>query len=211
MRGDAEAAIGDLFNWFKGSNKPLPEHKTFMVRDIGATEDGITSVDARFKFGTSQDEKQGSVTYFRAVWPTVMPMGKGPTAEIAYDRAALDALWPLEVGKESAGGGVINMVCSEEPGPITMMFQCQASERIPLGKVTWTARVEGWEDVVVPAGVFPAYVIRQEEEMELEMFNRPMKRGGTITWWYAPEVAWWVRRTREDGEKLQILEAEAIE
>ena len=208
---EMEAAIGDLINFFKPSAEPLPRQRTFMVREIGATEDGVTSVEARLKFETSQARQQGRVTHFRAMWPTVMPMGQGPTAEIAYDRSALDGLWPLEAGKESAGGGAINMICPDEVGPVTMMFQCQAGERIPLGKVTWSARVAGWEEAVVPAGVFPAYVIEYEEMVELEMFHRPMKRGGTVTWWYAPEVAWWVKRTRQDEENLQILEADAIE
>lgn len=58
-------------------------------------------------------------------------------------------------------------------------------------------RVEGWEEIKVPAGTFKALKISISRTLE----SAPMGAGGRrgtrpfqVTFWYSPEVRWFVRR-----------------
>ena len=49
----------------------------------------------------------------------------------------------------------------------------------------------GWEDITVPAGTFHALKI--EGKGSYERLDSGAKGAESITYWYAPEVARWVR------------------
>ncbi len=207
---EMEAAIMDLVNFFRAEVLPLPESKRFITRTIGATDADITTVNALLTH--SSDGNNRDVTYYRALWPTVFPMGSGgPTLDMAYDKEALAGVWPLEVGRETQGGGALNLVCPDEPTPMSAMLQCEPGGLIPMGKLGWSVKVERFEDVAVPAGIFGAYVVTYVEKTELQMFGQTMAREVATTFWYSPEHRWWLKRESEFQGKVNISVAVSIE
>ncbi len=214
-KDEMEEAIGDLIVWFKApkrERKPLPAHKTFLHREIVSTEDSTTAVTAQVLSspGSTSGESR-TVTYYRSLWPTIMPAGRGPTLRVDYDRAALDGLWPLEPGKTGTGTASLNMICPGAGDPMAAMLQCQEGEAIPMGKIDWQANVVKWEDIVVPAGAMRTMEIRYNENVELNFLGRPLKRQAATTWWFSPELGWWVKRVRQENENVDLAEAERIE
>ena len=129
----------------------------------------------------------------------------------ALEHAPIDAQWPLKAGTEGSGSGVLELVC---PDPLTeqsQFFGCKKpGDRLPMGTLDWKGSVGGREQVVVPAGVFEVVLIRAVESLEITMFGRSRKSRSVVTWWYAPEVRWWVKRTREVEGRLITDEAESI-
>jgi hypothetical protein len=58
-------------------------------------------------------------------------------------------------------------------------------------------RVEGWEEIKVPAGTFKTLKVsnaRTVEATPLGAGGRSVMRAFQVTFWYAPEVRWFVRR-----------------
>ena len=203
-----EEAIEDLINFFRPVVKPLPERRSFVSRTAGATEADITTVSTVQTHATNAEAQ--AVDYFRAIFPTVIPGGQGPDLHIARQLEALAGLWPLKAGASAAGSGDIFVVCPES-GPMVMMLQCAPDEQVPMGNVDWKTTVEGWEDVVVPAGTFGAYRIRHSEQTTINMFGRPIQRQDEFTLWYSPQHKWWLKREVAAQDKVSLSLATEIE
>jgi len=211
---EMEEAIGGLVGFFKRKLLPLPKHKTFMVREVTAGAGDTTTIKPTRKYPAIDRKKPpvATIDYYRTLFPTVLPMGNtGQVLMIEHDRAPLNTIWPLKVGNKSAGGAKLFFVGPDPLTPQAKFFGCKKpGDKIPFGQIKWTGGVVRSEKVTVPAGVFNAFVIRFEEEMEVVMMGRSKKRAAVITWWYAPSVRWWVKRTQEAGEDIVINEAETI-
>jgi len=214
-KSDMEESILELAEWFKKKRVPEPKIKLFLLRQVTAETDGVTTVEPANKY-PDIDRRKPSVTtidYYRSMWPMVFPMGNtGIVLTIELDREPLDALWPLKPGNKGTGGAKLFFI---GPDPLTEQAKflgCKKpGDRVPFGQMKWVGGVVGVEKVVVPAGVFETIVIRVEEEMEIVMMGRSRKNTSTLTWWYAPSVRWWVKRTRDVGDDLIVDEAETIE
>ena len=213
-KDDMEESIGALAGWFKKKRVPVPARRIFLIREVTAHKEGVATVRPRNKYPDIDRKKPpvATIDYYRSMWPTIFPMGRtGEALTIELERAPLDALWPLKVGTKGAGGAKLVYVGPDPLTPPAKFFGCKKpGDRIPFGQIKWTGGVVGREKVVVPAGVFQAIVIRFEEEMEIRMGGRSKKQSSTVTWWYAPSVRWWVKRTRQAGPDLIVDEAETI-
>jgi hypothetical protein len=44
----------------------------------------------------------------------------------------------------------------------------------------------------------------------MQMMGRTRKSASTVTWYYAPSVRWWVKRTREVEKDIIVDEAAEI-
>jgi len=214
-KDEMEEAIGALAGWFKKKRVPMPKRKALVVRAVIAHKDGATTVRPYNKHPDINRNKPPAETldYYRTMWPTVFPMGNtGELLTIENDPAPLDALWPLKPGTKGTGSAKLTYIGPDPLTPQAQFLGCKKpGDRIPFGTITWTGGVVAREKVVVPAGVFDTVAIRFEETMEMSMFGRTRKVSSTITWWYAPSVRWWVKRTRDIGEDIIVDEAEAIE
>ena len=211
---EMEEAIGGLAGWFKQKRVPTPRVKRFLVRKVASETGGVTTISPAHKYPDINRRKLpvATVDYYRSMWPMVFPMGNtGMALTIELDRKPLDALWPLKPGAKGAGSARLVFIGPDPLTPQAEFLGCKKpGDRVPMGQMKWTGGVVGVEKVVVPAGVFEAIVIRVEEEMEIVMMGRSKKNASTVTWWYAPSVRWWVKRTREAGTDLITDEAETI-
>ena len=213
-KDEMEEAIGGLIGWFKKKRVPKPKAKRFLIRQVIAEKDGVTTVKPANKYPDTDRRKPpvATIDYYRSMWPMLFPMGStGMALTIELDRKPLDALWPLKPGTQGAGGAKLFFVGPDPLTPQAEFFGCKKpGDRVPFGQMKWTGGVVGAEKVVVPAGVFETIVLRVEEEMEIVMMGRSRKQTSTVTWWYAPSVRWWVKRIRDTGTDLIVDEAETI-
>lgn len=92
-----------------------------------------------------------------------------PRAPAEVDSAALAALWPLEVGRET----VVDVARHGE-------------------EWEWEFRVTGTETLEVPMGTFDTYVVQAAQVPRVT--RTPGREVSTLhTWWYSPEVGAVVR------------------
>jgi hypothetical protein len=73
------------------------------------------------------------------------------------------------------------------------------------------AKVEGWEDVKVPAGTFKALKIIIARDLDgVTPAGQRILRRFSVTAWYSPEVRWFVRREQKSpsfqDETIELLE-----
>ncbi|MDP7289368.1 MAG: tetratricopeptide repeat protein, partial [Phycisphaerae bacterium] len=213
-KDEMEEAIGGLVSFFKREILPMPKSRTFIVRQVAAGKDNTTTIKPTSKYPAVDRKKPPVATmdYYRTLFPRVLPMGRsGQVLTIEHDLATIDALWPLKVGNKSAGAAKIFFVGPDPLTPPAKFFECKKpGDKIPFGQLKWSGQVVKREKVTVPAGVFDAFVIRVEDETELVMMGRSKKRSTVLTWWYAPSVRWWVKRTQEVGKDIIVNEAESI-
>ena len=73
--------------------------------------------------------------------------------------------------------------------------------------LTYSLAVDGTERIVVPLGIFDTHVVRYRELGAIEFAGRRQERTLETTWWIAPELGMWVRRTGQQGEFVVIAEA----
>jgi tetratricopeptide (TPR) repeat protein len=213
-KDEMEEAIGGLMGWFKKKRVPKPKFRAFLLREVAGGKDNLITIKPSNKYPNIDRKKAPvkEIDYYRALWPTILPMGNtGEVLDIEYEKAPLDALWPLKVGNKGKGTAKLFFVGPDPLTPPAKFFGCKKpGDRIPFGQINWTGGVTGREKVTVPAGVFNTLVIRFEQEMELVMMGRSQKRTIIVTWWYAPSVRWWVKRTQESGPDIITNEAETI-
>ena len=202
---EMEAAIGDLIFWFVGEpDKPLPIERDFVTREIGATEDGVTTVYAAETFRNNASDP---IRYGQLLLPLEIP--EAGTA-FTYDGA--EAIFALAPGESTSGGGQLLLGCPPEPDPVATMLGCTPGvANIPVGTVQWTATFVGWENVLVPAGRRVAARILYDEVAETEMFGQVVSRSASTTFWLDPEIDWWIKRERTEAERVQTIEAVAID
>ncbi|MCP4375491.1 MAG: tetratricopeptide repeat protein [bacterium] len=213
-RDEMEDSIAGLAGFFKRERLPVPTITKFMVREVTAGSGDTTTIKPAMKF-PSIDRKKSPVTtmdYYRSLFPSILPMGNtGQVLMIEFDKPPLKDLWPLKVGNKSAGSAKYVFVGPDPLTPQAKFFGCKKpGDKIPFGTVKWTGGVVKSEKVTVPAGVFDTFVIRVEEEVEIVMMGRTKKRSSVITWWYAPSINWWVKRTHEADTRIAVSEAETI-
>ncbi|MDP6634217.1 MAG: tetratricopeptide repeat protein [Phycisphaerae bacterium] len=213
-RDEMEEAIMGLAGFFKREALPMPKTKKFMVREITAGDGEKTTIKPSMKF-PSYDKKKppvASMDYYRALLPAALPMGRsGQVLTIEFDKPPLASIWPLKIGAKAEANGKYIFVGPDPLTPPAKFFGCKKpGDKIPFGTVKWSGEVVKTEKVIVPAGVFDTFVIRVEEEAEIIMMGRSKKRSSVITWWYAPSIRWWVKRTQEVDKNITVNEAETI-
>jgi tetratricopeptide (TPR) repeat protein len=201
---EMEAAIGDLIFWFIGEpDKPLPLDSDFVTREIGATEDGVTTVHASATFSADEPD---TVQYGQMLLPLAIP--EAGTA-FAYEGA--EAIFALAPGETTSGGGQLLLACPPEPDPVATILGCLPGvANIPVGTVRWVATFVGWEYVLVPAGRRLTARILYEEVAETVMFGQTVNRSAETTFWLDPEIDWWIKRERVEADRIQTIEAVAI-
>ena len=213
-KDEMEESIGGLVGFFKREHIPLPKAKTFLVREVTAGAGDTTTIKPTKKYPAIDRKKLpvAAIDYYRTLFPTVLPMGNsGQVLTIEFDKSPLKDIWPLKVGNKSAGSGKFVFVGPDPLTPPARFLGCKKpGDKIPFGTVKWSGAVVKCEKVVVPAGVFDAFVIRVEEEAEMVMMGRSKKRATVLTWWYAPSVRWWVKRTQVTDNNIVVSEAETI-
>jgi len=204
-----EAGLGDLLGWFKRQRVPRPTMKHFIDREVVSSDEGVTEMDPRDRLENDKDRIPDGlrISYYRALWPRVQPMGPEILLEIEHDRSAIDAFWPLEDGKTGEGSAVLRYVCPEEPTPMSQALGCEPGKRIEMGGIVWKGRVVGREKVAVPAGVFEAVVVEFEETITMKVFGQSRTDSSHLTYWYAPSAGWWVKRVRRYGTGDDASEA----
>ena len=213
-KDEMEDAIDGLVGFFKKKHIPPPKTKTFLVREVTASAGDTTTIKPTRKYPDIDrgNPPVATIDYYRTLFPTVLPMGNsGQVLTIEFDKAPLKAIWPLKVGNKSAGGAKFFFIGPDPLTPPAKFLGCKKpGDKIPFGTVKWSGEVVRSEKVTVPAGVFDAFVIRVEEEAEMVMLGRSKKRATVLTWWYAPSVRWWVKRTQEAEGNIVVNEAETI-
>ena len=89
--------------------------------------------------------------------------------------------------------------------------KAQRQVRKPDGtEVSLAPRDESFGETDLP-GVYEALPVHYEEEQEMKLFGRPMKRASKTTWWYAPSLGWWVKRTQQHKQDVVVDEAVFID
>jgi hypothetical protein len=201
---EMEAAIGDLIFWFVGEpDKPLPLESDFVTREIGATENGVTTVHAAETFSGDQPD---TVRYGQLLLPLDIP-----EAGTAFTYEGADAIFALAPGESTTGTGALLLACPAEPDPVATMLGCLPGvANLPVGTLQWTASFVGWEYVLVPAGHRVTARILYEEVAETVMFGQTVNRAARTTFWLDPEIDWWIKRERVEGDRIQTIEAVAI-
>ena len=81
---------------------------------------------------------------------------------------------------------------------------------MPLGQIDWTAAFEGWEYVMVPAGQRLTARINYTEARRVVIRGQTFPLDVRGTWWFDPEIDWWVRRQQTQNGQTQTLEAWVI-
>jgi len=202
---EMQAAIDDLLFWFVGEpDKPLPLESDFVTREIGTTEAGVTTVYAAATFDSDPPD---ALRYGQLLLPLEIP--EAGTA-FTYDGA--EAIFALAPGESTSGGGQLLLSCPVEPDPVATMLGCLPGvANIPVGTLQWTASFTGWEYVLVPAGYRVAARILYEEVAETVMFGQTVSRSAETTFWLDPEIDWWIKRERVEADRIQTIEAVAID
>jgi tetratricopeptide (TPR) repeat protein len=189
---------------------PLPIERRFVRRDIGATVEETTRVTVTDLFGGGPVEE---IDYVRSLWLDIVPAPApgGPELEIAYDAGTID-FWQMAPGGTTAGTGAIVLTCPTAPNPLALVLGCTPGvDSVRLGEVQWTAVFDGWEVVTVPAGQRLAARVATTETRTLTIAGRSVPMTAVATWWFDPEIDWWIKRELTQGERIQIDEAWEIE
>jgi len=212
QQDEMEKAIGDLAGWFNKPPLPTARRGTMFDLTVGDAEQGDLFVvtNRTTAFPAVNTPPQQKLALYRSVWPHVWPGPGNQRMVIAYDAAAIDALWPLKIGSTAKGEAKVFVPkCPPSEDAARAALACPTDQRTDLGVARWKADVLRWEQVVVPAGRFDTMVIRHEEEVELSFMGMNAKRKTVAHFWYAPSLNWWVKRTTQvDG---QIATVELVE
>ncbi len=212
-----EEAIGELASWFAGPKEvPLPLSSIFITRQVTATEGRMVTLDNAVSFPASDAATRmtdRAKDYLDGLWPASFPTPQGEGAAIEYDEAALAQLWTRAPGKGASGTGKVVVHCPPEgvqPDLIAAVVGCQPEQTVEIGSLTWSAKVEGWQAILTPAGRFPALRLRYEESATLTLMGQTKTRTAVTTWWWSPDVHWWVKRKVEKDGKIEVSEAVSI-
>ena len=117
----------------------------------------------------------------------------------------------MKVGNKGKGAAKLFFIGPDPLTPPAKFLGCKKpGDKIPFGQINWSGGVVGREKVTVPAGVFNTVVVKFQEETEIVMMGRSRKRSVEITWWYAPSVRWWVKRTQIAEGDIVTNEAVSI-
>jgi hypothetical protein len=202
---EEEEFLAELVYWFTGPpEKPRPISRVFMQRDIGATGDNVTPVAAVELFTNNEPT---TVHYDHLLLPLEVP-----EAGTAFTYAGTDAIWQLGPGESTNGTGELLLSCPPEPDPMAAVLGCTAGvANIAVGTIQWDATFVGWEYVLVPVGYRVAARIDYNDTMETQLFGQAVTRTSQTTFWFDPEIHWWIKRERTEGDQIQTVEAVTIE
>ncbi len=222
-KDDMTAAIDELAYWFSGPPElPLPSMHTFLRRHLlpGGGDDVMLRTELLYPEidGDLAATATGTGTYLFAIWPAELGgQGNTPPLSVLYNRNALAKVWQLAPGESLSGRAKLALNCPDpaaEPVPMAVALGCaEGVATVPIGLQTWVGVFEGWESILVPAGVFSTARFRTELHAEMHIFGGTLVREVTMTWWYAPALGWWVKRIQQEPgvEERQIMEAVVIE
>jgi len=217
VRDPMEEAIGDLVGWFKEPEPlPLPLASLFVTRQVQAIEGRETALAITLSYPDVDDADElleRAVGHIDGLWPSSFPTPKGAGASIGYDLEALAKIWTLTPGESSSGAGTIFVACPAEgtpPDVLAALVGCQPGQTVQIGSLTWTATLEGWEDVLVPVGRHAALKLRYVEDAEMTVMGQTRQRTAVTTWWWSPEIGWWIKRRHEKDGKIEVSEAVRI-
>lgn len=216
---EMEAAIADLAGWFAQPELPLPTTKMFMRREVLEQEGDSAKTRTSLLYPGLDEAELGWSEQVNnqlfGLWPDGLGGRDGaPPLGIVYDRNALARLWQQQTGQPLQGRGKVELTCpgpEETPHPIAVAVGCREGvARVPLGSLTWTATIVGWESVLVPAGVFSTVRVEAEMDAVLQMFGGQMEERLSFTWWFDPTLGWWVKRQQRRGDEEQVMIVEAV-
>ncbi len=207
------AAINALVAWFSTPERELPVGQHFYTFDIGATEGTDTAFVNTDLYGTMERPPVVTQTALQSLTAGGI-LGDIATPHLV-DFDFVEKVWPLEVGRAAEGSGLIAITCPDRPEPLAFGLGCTGDlEEVEAGAYEWTATVEGWEDVLTPAGRRLALRIVQTERRTLVVLGQELTVNFVNTWWYDPEINWWVKREiierRMSAELGTVTTIEAI-
>ena len=141
------------------------------------------------------DEYELCVSFIDAATGTILGV-----QTFKSDARENDATFTTDWGSVRSGSGAVNT-----PPARFLRFPLRAGDsyrleyetRNPraaknlLARHRWDIKVVGWEDVTVPAGTFHALKI--EGKGSYERVDSGARGAESVTYWYAPEVARWVK------------------
>lgn len=204
-----EEAIRGLIGFFAAeTDHPIPDVRRSASRDFGATTDRSTEITATILAGG--EDPPVTLPHLYGLWPTAMPPG-GPAITIAYD-AGLAAFWKMAPGDSVDVAGDLLFPCPEQVNPLGIMLGCTAGVSAAIvGGTRFTARFEGWEYVVVPAGQRLAARVSFAETRTLTFGGASIDNSVEGTWWLDPELGFWIRREQSQDGLTQTIAAWTIE
>jgi tetratricopeptide (TPR) repeat protein len=211
-----EEAIGDLVGFFGGPAKVDPPISSLFVtrRITGADGDRVMLAgDVTFPGLDSPGLlKDRASSYYFGIWPANFSTPQGDGAVLDYG-ANLSAIWSLAPGQGTQDEGSVVVHCPAEgvqPDLLATMVGCQPGETVTIGSIDWSARVEGWDVILTPAGRFPALKIVYQESATMTLMGQTRTRDQTVTWWWSPDVRFWVKSKVEKDGHILVTEAVAI-
>jgi len=212
-KSEVEDAIGDLKNWFRKKPEPAPQRAQWFLREV-IDHDNYGQPTVRLRPHGRRSRVRYKVTelnYHRSIWPAQLPF-PGGNLDIKVDSEFLGALFPLKVGNKAQCEAPLEFVAPAKLRPQDKFLGAKKpGDKLPFGNVKWKAHVVGWEQLTVGAGTFDTVVVKCEEQMTLELLGRAKANKSVVTWWYAPSIGWWVKRTRSLEGKLITDEAMTVE
>lgn len=211
---EMERSIMAIASWFSPAPDIEPEALAFITREFLPGDDEI-EVKQEMEASEGFDEKLGIVglTYRGLVPLRITPPVPGaPTLEYIHAAPGLEALWPLEVGKELVGSGVIELPCPpEKPSMFELLSGCRVGmERTQAATFEYGMFVLRKEVVTVPLGRFDTIVIRYRDLSTITMGGVTQSRQIEQHWWFAPELGAYVQATGEQNGKILTYRATEI-
>ena len=209
---DVDDILGGLFRWFVSEPKQIKKFSTIAQSIIGQTGAGITEIALQQLY----PESNSAVSrVFQSILPIEIGFGKGPKIRFAYQLDDLRKIYPLVEGKKSQGETDIELLCPPFQNPSTDAMGCLPGNYIKVGTMNWHLSVGKPEQVLVSAGKFDTHVVNFYESSSISLLGRTEQRKVSTTYWIAPKINWWVKRTRQQdgmgGQKGKIAISEATE
>lgn len=211
-----EEAIGDLAGWFSGPKKVDPPISSlFVTRSVTGTEGDRVLLGSEVSFpgldlpGLLKDRAS---SYYYGIWPANFSTPQGDGAVLDYG-AELAKIWSLAPGQSTQDEGSVVVHCPTEgvqPDLLATMVGCKPGETVTIGSMSWSARVEGWDGILTPAGRFPALKIVYQESATMTLMGQTKTREQTVTWWWSPDVRFWVKSKVEKDGHILVTEAVTI-
>lgn len=211
-----EEAIGDLAGWFSGPKKvDLPISSLYVTRSITGSEGERVMLTGEVTFPGLDSPgllKDRASSYYYGIWPAnfATPQGDGATLDYGPNLAAI---WTLAPGQGTQDEGSVVVHCPAEgvqPDLLATMVGCKPGETVTIGSISWSARVEGWDGILTPAGRFPALKIVYQESATMTLMGQTKTREQTVTWWWSPDVRFWVKSKVEKDGHILVTEAVTI-